>query len=69
MFKKLAINARYFIAPLLIVAALFGVIAGGPWVWTGVFLLVLVSSLILYIPNKLWVLDLMTKVKQTPIQH
>ena len=39
MFKKLAINARYFIAPLLIVAALFGVIAGGPWVWTGVFLL------------------------------
>tara|TARA_Y100001937_G_scaffold45765_1_gene64291 strand:+ start:15893 stop:16975 length:1083 start_codon:yes stop_codon:yes gene_type:complete len=37
--KKLFINARYFIAPLLILATLFGVIAGGPWVWTGVFLL------------------------------
>ena len=39
MFKKIAINARYFIAPLLILATLFGVLAGGPWVWTGVFLL------------------------------
>ena len=37
--KKLFINARYFIAPLLILATLFGVIAGGPWVWTGVALL------------------------------
>ena len=39
MFKKIAVNARYFIAPLLILATLFGVLAGGPWVWTGVFLL------------------------------
>ena len=37
--KKLFINARYFIAPLLILASIFGVIAGGPWVWTGVVLL------------------------------
>jgi len=37
--KKTLINARYFLAPLLILAALFGVIAGGPWVWTGVLLL------------------------------
>ncbi|MDH3607795.1 MAG: fatty acid desaturase, partial [Gammaproteobacteria bacterium] len=37
--KKLLINARYFLAPLLILASLFGVIAGGPWVWTGVLLL------------------------------
>ena len=39
MFKKLFINARYFIAPLLILATLFGILEGGPWVWTGVFLL------------------------------
>ena len=37
--KKFLINTRYFLAPLLIVAALFGVLAGGPWVWTGVVLL------------------------------
>ena len=37
--KKVLINARYFLAPLLILASLFGVIAGGPWVWTGVLLL------------------------------
>jgi len=37
--KKFLINARYYLAPLLIFAALFGVVAGGPWVWTGVFLL------------------------------
>jgi len=37
--KKTLINARYFLAPLLILASLFGVIAGGPWVWTGVVLL------------------------------
>ena len=37
--KKLLINARYFIAPLLILAAIMGVVAGGPWVWTGVVLL------------------------------
>lgn len=37
--KKLLINARYLLAPLLILAALFGVLTGGPWVWTGVLLL------------------------------
>jgi len=37
--KKFLINVRYFLAPLLILAALFGVLAGGPWVWTGVVLL------------------------------
>ena len=37
--KKLLINLRYMIAPLLILAAVAGVIAGGPWVWTGVVLL------------------------------
>ena len=37
--KKLLINIRYFLAPLLILTTLFGVLAGGPWVWTGVALL------------------------------
>lgn len=37
--KKLLINARYFTAPLMILAAMFGVLAGGPWVWTGVVML------------------------------
>ncbi len=37
--KKILVNARYFIAPLLILSAIFGVLAGGPWVWTGVALL------------------------------
>ena len=37
--KKLFINIRYFIAPLLILASIFGVLAGGPWVWTGVAML------------------------------
>ena len=37
--KKFLINTRYFIAPLLILSAIFGVLAGGPWVWTGVVLL------------------------------
>lgn len=37
--KRFLINVRYFLAPLLIIAALFGVLAGGPWVWTGVVLL------------------------------
>ncbi len=38
--KKFWVNARYYLAPLLIFASLFGVIAGGPWVWTGVARLV-----------------------------
>ncbi len=37
--KKILINGRYFTAPLLIFAAVFGIIAGGPWVWSGVVLL------------------------------
>ena len=37
--KKFLINARYFIAPSLILATMFGVLAGGPWVWTGLVLL------------------------------
>ena len=37
--KKLLVNTRYFSAPMLIFATLFGVLAGGPWVWTGVLLL------------------------------
>ena len=37
--SKFLINIRYFLAPLLILATLFGVLAGGPWVWTGVVLL------------------------------
>ena len=37
--KKFFVNTRYFIAPLLILSAIFGVLAGGPWVWTGVVLL------------------------------
>ncbi len=37
--EKFLINARYFLAPLLILCALFGVLAGGPWVWTGVALM------------------------------
>ena len=36
--KKLFINLRYFLAPLLILSALFGVLAGGPWTWLGVAL-------------------------------
>lgn len=37
--KKVLINARYMIAPLLILSTVIGVIAGGPWVWTGVLML------------------------------
>ena len=51
MLKKFFINARYFIAPLLILATLFGVLAGGPWVWTGVFLLgvgIIIDTLLAY---------------------
>ena len=37
--KKLLVNIRYFIAPLLILVTLAGVLAGGVWAWTGVGLL------------------------------
>lgn len=36
--KKLFINLRYFIAPILIIVTLLGVLAGGPFVWTGAIL-------------------------------
>jgi hypothetical protein len=36
--KKILINIRYFIAPLLILVSMIGVIIGGPLVWTGVVL-------------------------------
>lgn len=47
--KKILVNARYFLAPMLILATLFGVLTGGPWVWTGVLLLgvaIIVDTLI-----------------------
>ena len=37
--KKILVNLRYFIAPLLILSSIFGVLAGGAFVWTGVALL------------------------------
>lgn len=36
--KKILINIRYFMAPLLILVSMVGVIVGGPYVWTGVVL-------------------------------
>jgi alkane 1-monooxygenase len=39
MNNKLLINLRYLIAPVFILAAMYGVFVGGPWVWTGVYLL------------------------------
>ena len=38
--KKLLVNTRYFLAPLLILVALFGVVLGGIFNWVGVALLV-----------------------------
>lgn len=37
--NKFLINIRYLIAPIFILAAMYGVFIGGPWVWTGVYLL------------------------------
>ena len=37
--NKFTINARYLLAPLFILLAMLGVFIGGPWVWTGYFLL------------------------------
>lgn len=37
--QKLIINTRYLLAPALILLAMFGVFVGGPWVWTGFFVL------------------------------
>ncbi|MFT6908969.1 MAG: hypothetical protein ACJAS1_005676 [Oleiphilaceae bacterium] len=36
--KKIFINIRYFLAPILILVSMVGVIIGGPLVWTGVVL-------------------------------
>ncbi len=36
--KKIFINIRYFMAPILILVSMFGVLIGGPLVWTGVVL-------------------------------
>jgi len=36
--KKVLINMRYFMAPILIVASMIGVLIGGPYVWAGVAL-------------------------------
>ncbi len=37
--KKVFINARYMLAPITILAALYGVFIGGPWMWLGVYML------------------------------
>jgi alkane 1-monooxygenase len=36
--KKFLINIRYFLAPILIVVSMVGVLIGGPFVWVGVVL-------------------------------
>jgi alkane 1-monooxygenase len=36
--KKILINVRYFMAPILIIISMIGVLIGGPLVWTGVVL-------------------------------
>ena len=41
---KILVNLRYFETPILIFATLVGLVVGGPWVWTGVVLLI--SSII-----------------------
>lgn len=51
MFRKLFTNVRYFIAPALILITLLGVLEGGIFAWTGVFLLglgILIDTLITY---------------------
>ena len=37
--EKFLINIRYLTAPVFILVAMYGVFVGGPWVWTGLFLL------------------------------
>ena len=37
--NKLLINARYMLAPVSILVAMYGVFVGGPWVWLGVYML------------------------------
>ncbi len=37
--KKLLINIRYFIAPVLIIASMIGVLVGGFYSWLGLILL------------------------------
>lgn len=53
--KKLLINIRYFMAPLLILVSMFGVLLGGPYVWAGVVLFgvgILVDTLSMPIHTK-----------------
>ena len=42
---KFLVNIRYFETPILIFATLVGLVIGGPWVWTGIVLLI--SSIII----------------------
>ena len=37
---KFLVNIRYFETPSLIFLTLVGLVIGGPWVWTGVVLLI-----------------------------
>ena len=49
--KKFLINVRYMIAPVSILAAMYGVFIGGPWVWLGLYMLgagIMVDALIPY---------------------
>ena len=49
--KKFLINSRYMIAPISILAAMYGVFIGGPWVWLGLYMLgagIVVDALVPY---------------------
>ncbi len=37
--NKFLINARYLLAPISILAGMYGVFIGGPWVWLGLYML------------------------------
>ncbi len=37
--KKILINVRYMLAPVSIIAGMYGVFIGGPWVWLGLYML------------------------------
>ena len=47
---KFLVNIRYFETPALILLALIGIVIGGPWVWTGVGLLI-ASMIIDYVTS------------------
>lgn len=49
--NKLLINARYMLAPISILAGMWGVFVGGPWVWLGVYMLgaaIVIDTLVSY---------------------